>query len=63
MMGAAGTKQRIVERNRYREQDNVRGYRDARVNERGEQVTLKKRGDKVIHANGRVETVKYDGWF
>ena len=61
-MGAAGTRERIIERNRYRPKSNVDAFRDQRIIGKRSTQTFKKKGDITIDSRGMAREVKKDGW-
>lgn len=61
MFRSDGTKQRIIERNKYKPLYN--STRDQRiVGKNGKSQTFKMKGDIVFHENGRVREVAESGW-
>lgn len=62
MKPAAGTKQRIIERNRYQPSSNNKAHRKVRViSNRGATQTHKKAGDCIITDRGMIE-IKQEGF-
>ena len=62
MFRAIGTRERIIERNRYN--PDKKAERKLRiVSKSGVTQTYKKKGDMIIYHDGRVEWVESNGWY